>query len=117
MGLARTLRRAVSVAGLVASGLFAACALNPQPLPPGDRPEGGLAVPVVGGSGSSGSTGGGSGSDATQTPGPTDGGPEAGMYAADATLDAESDAATSADAPLEATTGASEPDALSDDHE
>jgi hypothetical protein len=110
MTLAR-IRRALCLAG-IALGFAAAyaCSLNPQPLPPGDTPEGGKgtvgddASTVFGGADSGGqlaADGAPAGnppdgsSDGAATPNPPEGGD-----AGDAESDGEGDGAT--DAPVEA---------------
>jgi hypothetical protein len=84
-------RLLAALAGALAAG---ACSLNPQPLPPGDKPDSGFAS--VGGSGSGGggspvNSGGSSGSSGGSD-GRTDGGFDGAMPVVEAGGDAELEA-------------------------
>ena len=102
---------------LVGPALGGACSLNPQPLPPGDKPDGAVTAGGSSGGGSSSSSGGmassgsssgssgsggGSGSSSGNT-GLTDSGIDGQVPAVDAGPDGESDGPAT-DAPLETAT-------------
>jgi len=99
--LARLARRH-SVFGLLVVATVAGCSLNPQPLPPGEQPDGGGQNAFAGDGAAGGSVDGGAdatialGSDGAATdsaPGPADDG------SADAATDAPTDAPAATDAP------------------